>query len=391
MDVCLVAQYIYYSQPRFKRLPPPSYSPVILPSQLSSPIDTASVLPRAYARSRAHSDLSDRRTALRSTSAVSYAANDIPQLRQISLTASQIAATAAAELNARLSVAPQQGLSDDLECFVPGHVTDDVGAESEEGDAVGRLVTASLLSNGQHHGNKRNISWGTDRGTDFRHRSYSPSQSTTDSPLVSHHGTMRSRAITSQLSEDNETQRGRPRTRPILDWEGSPTALTPTRTALSPASGELLGSAQTEPPRGGFLRRLTSFLPRTRKRSVGASKRGVSIVFFGLFFLAGSFRNGKPVPVVGPQGKVISAPMLDHSELSTLPAFPLSANWGVTSEYHDRSVLDDHHESRNREYIIGRVSAWACTTLYLTSRLPQIWKNVRPAHITPLESKTNRF
>lgn len=25
---------------------------------------------------------------------------------------------------------------------------------------------------------------------------------------------------------------------------------------------------------------------------------------------------------------------------------------------------------------IGRISAWACTTLYLTSRLPQIWKNV---------------
>jgi len=27
------------------------------------------------------------------------------------------------------------------------------------------------------------------------------------------------------------------------------------------------------------------------------------------------------------------------------------------------------------EYIIGRISAWVCTTLYLTSRLPQIWKN----------------
>ena len=31
------------------------------------------------------------------------------------------------------------------------------------------------------------------------------------------------------------------------------------------------------------------------------------------------------------------------------------------------------------EYIIGRISAWVCTTLYLTSRLPQIWKNVRIA------------
>ncbi|KAI0818501.1 PQ loop repeat-domain-containing protein [Irpex lacteus] len=37
----------------------------------------------------------------------------------------------------------------------------------------------------------------------------------------------------------------------------------------------------------------------------------------------------------------------------------------------------DHpeHEDPPMEYIIGRISAWICTTLYLTSRLPQIWKN----------------
>lgn len=30
------------------------------------------------------------------------------------------------------------------------------------------------------------------------------------------------------------------------------------------------------------------------------------------------------------------------------------------------------------ERVIGRTSAWTCTTAYLTSRLPQIWQNVRP-------------
>src|SRR5262249_27034658 len=30
-----------------------------------------------------------------------------------------------------------------------------------------------------------------------------------------------------------------------------------------------------------------------------------------------------------------------------------------------------------RERLVGRISAWLCATLYLTSRLPQIWKNVR--------------
>ena len=49
----------------------------------------------------------------------------------------------------------------------------------------------------------------------------------------------------------------------------------------------------------------------------------------------------------------------------------------------DESPLPPHHRherpERTREEkrrIIGRISAWTCTTLYLTSRLPQIWKNV---------------
>jgi hypothetical protein len=42
----------------------------------------------------------------------------------------------------------------------------------------------------------------------------------------------------------------------------------------------------------------------------------------------------------------------------------------------------DDNDDRTEEpvdvkQLIGRISAWCCTTLYLTSRLPQIWKNVR--------------
>ncbi|AFR93347.2 vacuolar membrane protein [Cryptococcus neoformans C23] len=32
-------------------------------------------------------------------------------------------------------------------------------------------------------------------------------------------------------------------------------------------------------------------------------------------------------------------------------------------------------DSQSYQRIIGRISAWSCTTLYLTSRMPQIWKN----------------
>lgn len=38
---------------------------------------------------------------------------------------------------------------------------------------------------------------------------------------------------------------------------------------------------------------------------------------------------------------------------------------------------DDEDEPVDWERVLGRASAWVCTTLYLTSRMPQIWKNVR--------------
>ncbi|POY70611.1 hypothetical protein BMF94_6389 [Rhodotorula taiwanensis] len=47
----------------------------------------------------------------------------------------------------------------------------------------------------------------------------------------------------------------------------------------------------------------------------------------------------------------------------------------------DRPPPDQHrpHEPRKPDWerILGRTSAWTCTTAYLTSRLPQIWQNFR--------------
>jgi hypothetical protein len=36
----------------------------------------------------------------------------------------------------------------------------------------------------------------------------------------------------------------------------------------------------------------------------------------------------------------------------------------------------------SKDRVVGRIFAWLCTTLYLTSRLPQIWKNVSISHST---------
>lgn len=59
---------------------------------------------------------------------------------------------------------------------------------------------------------------------------------------------------------------------------------------------------------------------------------------------------------------------------------------------------DDYpYPKRDFERFLGRASAWVCTTLYLTSRLPQIWQNVRPPTffatrflLTPLSSQFRR-
>jgi len=67
----------------------------------------------------------------------------------------------------------------------------------------------------------------------------------------------------------------------------------------------------------------------------------------------------------------------DYADAHTPLAHILYAN------IDDEPPLPPHHRherpERTREEkrrIVGRISAWTCTTLYLTSRLPQIWKNV---------------
>jgi hypothetical protein len=59
-----------------------------------------------------------------------------------------------------------------------------------------------------------------------------------------------------------------------------------------------------------------------------------------------------------------SPPSSVNVELPSLP----SNTWFSQQRQPDEDASD--------ERIVGRIFAWLCTTLYLTSRLPQIWKNV---------------
>ncbi|KZV81060.1 hypothetical protein EXIGLDRAFT_731912 [Exidia glandulosa HHB12029] len=82
-----------------------------------------------------------------------------------------------------------------------------------------------------------------------------------------------------------------------------------------------------------------------RRRSSRASRRSASIVFLGVWALFAFSEVRKR----SSEGTVLS----DDAFTGGTGA-PPDVSW---------------------ERVIGRVAAWVCTTLYLTSRLPQIWKN----------------
>jgi hypothetical protein len=132
--------------------------------------------------------------------------------------------------------------------------------------------------------------------------------------------------------------------------------------------------------------RSLSVVRTTSGKGKGRRTAGVAFMSIGLMVGYGGF---KPLQSRGT-GEVIGL----GSSISTTTAFspPIrhpqpfafstspdpSSTHSTTFDYSVRP--HDHPEPPPEPYsfkrLIGRTSAWACTTLYLTSRLPQIWKNV---------------
>ena len=121
------------------------------------------------------------------------------------------------------------------------------------------------------------------------------------------------------------------------------------------------------------------------------------MVFLGVWALfgVGTFASGRlsrPNALAERTGKVLAR--ADVPQVSPVTAIPtavvdtriadpiLSAQLagGPTAIELTRSIedalLQQPEPAPSTEFIIGRIYAWICTVLYLTSRLPQIWKNV---------------
>ncbi|KAF8643913.1 hypothetical protein AX16_008929 [Volvariella volvacea WC 439] len=129
--------------------------------------------------------------------------------------------------------------------------------------------------------------------------------------------------------------------------------------------------------------------PHRERRSSRASRRGATMVFLGMWALfgVGSLTKTRHEVALGDlarTGEVLSAPptldvtqaqampIIDHSKLTS---FVYLNPQEPQPEIEPIPTPPPHQSPPSTERILGRVFAWLCTTLYLTSRLPQIWKN----------------
>lgn len=215
-------------------------------------------------------------------------------------------------------------------------------AQDEVDDAV-----LSALSESLHSGRKR-VSWSQER------HDHQPSARSQASPVVP-----KSLQITAPQREFAAFSRGRPEQR-VADAE----------------------EVEVEQP--------GSRAASGHRTSSRASRRGASMVLlgFGVLFSVGALTNTHSRSLAG-RGDSIGRVLVDEVNLP----HPMTASSVQGTAYHaslsDAGVMTvelplilRQNESRSQsedspstERIIGRIFAWLCTSLYLTSRLPQIWKN----------------
>lgn len=121
-----------------------------------------------------------------------------------------------------------------------------------------------------------------------------------------------------------------------------------------------------------------------RRRSSRASKRGATMIFMGVWALfgvgtLGMRRYSAEIRTPLQSGRVLSLapPSLLPPSFTREPP-PSTANVAFDAPHFEHASQSEQPAHRpSLERVIGRISAWTCATLYLTSRLPQIWKNVR--------------
>lgn len=277
---------------------------------------------------------------------------------------------------------------------------------SETGTTAGPSYTSSSAASTTRR--KRNISWGPEPEVRQHQRTISgssglglyhpqPSAQTRDREPLPH-------ASLEHFWDIERGQRGRTRLRGVNDLPEQ--IITSSISSPTLPSSSRAGDDEATPVGSPYATAIASSplaedasTPIGSQRRRKSTSRAAPIIFFGVWLLF-SFGGDKVSPPKhsvphGPRtlpGGVVlrpptnpptlteSSPDFTSFSVPSLSSPPPALTSTLTfpsniTSYHINSQPQD--EEPDMKHVIGRISAWTCTTLYLTSRLPQIWKNVR--------------
>lgn len=205
--------------------------------------------------------------------------------------------------------------------------------------------------------------------------------------------------LSSRLQAEADLERGRTRRRGQYDLV-SHVSPVPETSLLPVAAAGTEGQLLETDPLGHYptvLRQSRS--PEASVRRKSKNRASAPVVLFSVWLLfsfggsstLGTRRIQRPR---SPPGIVLRRPPTIYSTSQYFPtpsSLSSSFSTSLPSPEPPTFILpelklnhsDTHEQFGDSEInvpdtrlVIGRASAWTCTTLYLTSRLPQIWKNV---------------
>jgi uncharacterized protein with PQ loop repeat len=312
IDCCLLYQYFYYSGgPRSS--------------------------PNTYPHTRS-----------RNTSSARQLSVDASHYRTLSTTASNIAAAAAlaAHSDTHLEHRHPKKLGSDIS--IDEHTITQQPSEEPQGEVSDTVLSALSDSFHSESGRRKRVSWSQERhepppgGSSRRHMS----------PIVPAAPRHTSAAAATLLARGRPLQRGEESESEDLSEEQvvETERRNSSRASRRSAGMVLLGM--------GMLFGVGRYTGSTQPREV---KTGAVLV--PISNLDPSLTTGLSILGNPPNRLTGSPPSSVNVELPSLP----SNTWFSQQRQPDEDASD--------ERIVGRIFAWLCTTLYLTSRLPQIWKN----------------
>lgn len=176
-------------------------------------------------------------------------------------------------------------------------------------------------------------------------------------------------------------ERHRPRSGSLGQTPGIP-PMTPHQIPFPEGELDSAGRGRTLERQSSEDIEISPTVASSNRQGSRASRRGGTMVFLSMWALFGIGtlalnKRGLPAQQIPGAGTVLAvrSDIMPHLISNFRPPIDIE----VLQDVYGRGSSSQTYFTTDlfSERTIGRIFAWMCTTLYLTSRLPQIWKNVR--------------